>query len=499
MKINKYLIIAFIGLFSVSCSEDTMDEINKDNQNPPSKVINAKFQITDAITSTAFTTIGGAYAWNVSSFTEQIFGCGNNQLMNAELRDRLETMASTTYNNEWNGTYGSMSNLKEAIEKCAEGGLNAGEEDILGMAKTLMAISLGNLTDLHGDIPYSEALQVATIKAPKLDKQSDIYGNIFTLLDEAVTSLTKAQTEKMKNAGSQDILFGNDNSQWIGLAHAVRARYLLHTYGRDRDILNDVIDACNNAISAGFEGAELSIFNGVTCDNSWAAFFWSRYYSASSKTVSDLLTARNDERMSIYSADFFGTNRDGVPGDRKDAQSIQSLNAPLWLDNGAATIHIMSKSELYFILAESQARLGQDAYNAYKTAVEASFEDFAVSSNSNPKQRYEYSKGFIENYFVENKSLYEANPLNEIMIQKYISQSRDEQIQTYNDIRRCEYVDGKYPVTLTNPLNKIGNDNNWPNLLPYGNSDVVSNPNVKAAYGDGTYIFTKKAWIFGGE
>lgn len=99
---------------------------------------------------------------------------------------------------------------------------------------------------------------------------------------------------------------------------------------------------------------------------------------------------------------------------------------------------------------------------------------------------------------------YAAAPLSEILIQKYIAQSRDEQVETYNDIRRCTFVDGSYPVKLTNPNNtQNGGRPYWPNMLPYGESDVTNNPNVTAAFGSGSdageYIFNNKVWWAGGE
>jgi hypothetical protein len=55
----------------------------------------------------------------------------------------------------------------------------------------------------------------------------------------------------------------------------------------------------------------------------------------------------------------------------------------------------------------------------------------------------------------------------------------------------------EYPVKMTNPNNNNGG-NRWPNMLPYGDSDVTSNPNVGAAFGSGNdagmYIFSKKVW-----
>lgn len=89
--------------------------------------------------------------------------------------------------------------------------------------------------------------------------------------------------------------------------------------------------------------------------------------------------------------------------------------------------------------------------------------------------------------------------LNEVMIQKYISQSRDEQIEAYNDLRRCKAA-GENFVKLTNPNNSNNGQNRWPYSFPYGNSDVVSNPNIAEIFGTGNnagyYIFERTLWLF---
>ena len=115
--LKKFLYIAFLGLMATSCTEDTMDDINKNQANPPASVVNAKFQVTDAVVSTGFSSWGGAYAWYVSSYTEQTFGTGNNQAMKAELRQRGETAASTTFNNEWGSTYLNLENILQILQK----------------------------------------------------------------------------------------------------------------------------------------------------------------------------------------------------------------------------------------------------------------------------------------------------------------------------------------------------------------------------------------------
>ena len=490
----KYLFIGLVAILFTSCSEDLMDRINVDKANPAAETVDGKFVIPGAIMNTAYNTISGNYAWYISSFTEQEFGTGNNQLMRTELRNVSEYMATSCFNNEWNATYGTLRGLKEVIDKCAADGINHDQPDLLGIAQTLTALNLGILTDLHGDVPYSQALKGIDNLQPELDSQESIYTEIFKLLDDAIANLQ----EGGDNVGQSDILFFDPDSdlnqcdRWLGLAYALKARYKLHTYFRNRSVLPEVIAAAEAAIEAGFDGAELDVFNGVTADNPWSAYWWSRYYTGSSTTVDNLMLERDDPREIVYNLDYFGENIVGEPGDAMAAKLVQEVNCPTWLDNGAAPIHVFSKSELYFILAEAKARLGQDATDDMATAIEASFKDFELCD---PYMGFD--AGTAADYIASLPVT-----LKEIMVQKYLSQVRDEQIEAYNDIRRCKAL-GEEHIVLTNPKNMGSTGNTWPLRLPYGSSDVTSNPNVSAAFGTGNnagqYIFTEPVWWAGGS
>lgn len=497
----KYIFGALLmSALVTSCSENLMDKVNQNEDNPPLGIVNGKLQITDSEVSTIYSVLCGNYAWNVASYTEQILGTGNNQLYFVEMRDPSQTAASATFNNEWNGTYSNLLNLKMIIDKCAPGGINDGDNDLLAMAQTLYAYNWGVLTDLHGGIPCSEAL--ADNSAAKIDTQKQVYDRIIVLLDSAIDNATIAINEGQKNVLKQDFIFANDMSQWRGFAHALKARYELRMYGRDHNVLATVIAEANAAIADGFDGAILDIFNGVDADNSWSAFWWSRYYSASSTTVDNLMVERGDPREAIYNFDEWGNDIIQSPGNREQSQTSNVMNAPAWLDNGAAYLHYFSKSELYFILAEAKARLGQDALSDFNTAVAASIDDYNTASTGVVDP---ISDNDASAFVASLADRFNAIPLKEIMIQKYIAQTRDEQIETYNDMRRCMYSDGltidTYYVPMTNPNNEDGA--RWPVCLPYGESDVVSNPNVAAAYGSGneggTYVFTKNVWFAGGS
>ena len=60
---KKYLYTALAALTLTSCGEDLMDRINKDEHNPSSSSVDAKFQVTDAVVSTAYSTWSGDYAF----------------------------------------------------------------------------------------------------------------------------------------------------------------------------------------------------------------------------------------------------------------------------------------------------------------------------------------------------------------------------------------------------------------------------------------------------
>lgn len=512
MKLYRILPVVALLLAS-SCSEDEMDRINTDNGNPPVGVINGRLMITDAITSTGFSTVSGDYSYYSSVYCEQIFGTGNNQFKNAELRQLSEVAGSSTFNNAWNSVYANLLTIKTIMAKCEEGGTNAGQKDLLGMAQVLAAMNWGVLTDMHGDIPCSEALQGGALMQPKLDAQKDIYDKIFTLLDGAIANLTDAVAEGMDNVGDQDILYGNDNAKWLAAAHAVKARYKLHMMIRDTNAAAEALSEAKAAIAAGFEGMTLDIYDGTeSLMTPWAAFQYSRDYCACSTTVQSLLKDRQDPRENIYIYYYSAgealdpSNPDyyepicGTPGDESQATASGAwdLSAPKWIAYNAAgtypmypaaTTQLMSLAEVNFIIAELEARNGDDCTQALTDAVEASFAD---------------TKAFgtvamtAADYVASLSSRLSADAVKEVMVQKYLSQCRNEQVETFNDLRRCKALNETF-VAMTNPKNVNGSSNRWPLRMPYGNSGVSSNPNVRAAYGDGLYVFSEPVWIFGGS
>jgi len=175
-----------------------------------------------------------------------------------------------------------------------------------------------------------------------------------------------------------------------------------------------------------------------------------------------------------------------------------------------APVHYLSYHELQFLKAEAQVRLGQTsaAKETLKGAVEAAFENFEVNVAAALAAPSVNAYGGIDDpgndpltdadaaaYFdTKVAPLFDADPFKETMVQKYIGLwgANGETVETYADIRRLK-AEGKGDVYgLINP-------GKFPLRCPYGQDDIVANPNITKLYTDaGNYVFTENVWWAGG-
>ena len=146
----------------------------------------------------------------------------------------------------------------------------------------------------------------------------------------------------------------------------------------------------------------------------------------------------------------------------------------------------MSYHELEFLKAEAYVRLNNltAAEDALENAISAAFQKVNIGLTATDAA--EYYDDFISSRF-------SANPLSEVMNQKYIAFFEEEAIEAYNDYRRLKTM-GNNVITLANPANTT----QFPLRMTYGSGDVTTNINVRNAYGDGTYVYSENVWWAGG-
>jgi hypothetical protein len=482
---KKYKIILLLMIASISlnsCSEDVMDDINK-NVNDPADVP-SRFAITDAMISTAFSNTGSELAFYTGVYVELNAG-GFGQMYNAEVRNG-EPQNQTTFNNPWNSQYQTMYNLKLIMEKCTTGS-EKGNFTTLGIAQILYAYNLAMLTDMFGDVPFTEALQPGVIFQPKLDRQEDLYKIVFSTLEDAIINLGK--TSSYPVLGTQDLIYGGNKARWIKAANGLLARYTLRLSFKSPNYAK-VLTYVSKSFANNSE--EFKIKN-ADIPNPYFQFDNDRGYLFASKSLFDKLNARaNDPRTTGYFERIRKTS--GAPltyeffinGVSTQSQTY-SYSALLDSSN---PIFMLSYHELLFIKAEAEARNSAAVTStaSLTAAVNAAFnKDEAVNFSTTNASTYVAGLGITTN----------ANLLKEIAVQKYLSFYENETVEAYNDYRRLLAMYGSaaaHPVQLANPLNAT----QFPLRLPYGNTDVSTNNNVKAAFGDGTYVYKEKVWWAGG-
>lgn len=474
-KIIKLLSIPALLLMMAGCSQDALEELNVNKNNPldvPSYLV-----ITDAMTKTAFSITGSDLAFYASVYVEHNVGIYN-QMYNAEIR-AAEPSLATTYNNTWGSIYETLYNLKIIINKTSVGGSEENNFHTLGIAQILTAYNLAILTDVMGDVPYSEALQPGVILQPKLDKQEDIYKEVFRLLDEGIANLGRETLAA--NLGEQDFIYGGDVTNWTKFAYGLKARYNARLAFRNGGKWDDVLTFANQSFTSAAEEAKF-IYNGSSTNSPFYTFFTDRDYFGASTSLHNKLTARNDPRDETFfipypDVDEINFAPNGDPTQVQKFYGISGIMSP------TAPTYLLSYHEIEFLKAEAYARQGgasDNAETALKSGIEAAFAKVGMTMDST--------------YFADDVlPLFNANPVKEVMVQKYLSFFESEAVEAYNDIRRLKAMGDNF-IELENP----NNSSKFPERFTYGADDVTTNLNIADAYGNGSYVYTEKVWWAGG-
>ena len=128
----------------------------------------------------------------------------------------------------WDRYYPSaVKEIEDIRSQLTEEG-NTGSE--MGMTRILRVYIYSRLTDLHGDIPYSEAGQGYTngILKPKYDAQQDIYMDFLKELEEAVAQIGASTT-----MGKSDLIFQGNTTKWKAWGNSMMLRLALRLHKAD--------------------------------------------------------------------------------------------------------------------------------------------------------------------------------------------------------------------------------------------------------------------------
>lgn len=479
MKTPRYFLMALLTLFFWACSDDIMDDINR-NVNDASTA-DSFSMIPDAILKSVYTATATDLAWYASAFIEHSAG----QWAQHHDADRRIGLAATShFNNHWNGMYDNLNILRMIRERTSPGGPEENNLNALGIAQVLTAYNLAVLTDFWGDVPWTEAVTPGNYK-PKFDKQSEIYNNhIFNLLDQGIASLQAAinQPAGSPNLGVFDYIYGGNNQKWIMAANSLKARYHMRLSNVDEQAASKALAAINDGFASAADNFIFAKYEATERgENPWYQFRFQRSHLAVSSTLFDLMDERDDPRMDVWFSKVGGEFVPAPPGQADRVQGGTYSESLITYDpddipgSRMRPTPLMTFHELKFIEAEARQVSGGDYAESLQEAIRGSFVFHGLTAAQ------------ADAYFnSEVASRLQADPYNEIMIQKYIAMYEHEAQEAYHDYRRTEIP------TLHNPANiTVG----FPHRYQYGNSEESNNPENFIDVN----IYRDKVWWAGGN
>lgn len=207
---SRYAQAAALALGLASCSKDTFLDVNTNPNNPASVTPSA---LLNGVEVTTGFTAGNDLGRVADLLVQHTAGIAN------QPRNYDTYLLRGNYDNQWNNELygGSLVNAQQIINLT-----QASSPAYAGYAKILKAYNFALLTDLWGDVPYSQALQgnLATPNLqPRFDKQEDIYkGNqtlgiqsLFDLVREGLADLDKPS---ILRPGTDDLMYKGATAKW---------------------------------------------------------------------------------------------------------------------------------------------------------------------------------------------------------------------------------------------------------------------------------------------
>lgn len=409
LNITKTVLILFLTLTSISCSNWIDSDLNTDPDSPSDVPM---YLLLPAIQqSMGYTLMGNDIVKTTGCWTQQFDGIANQAY--TETRYQL---TSADVNNLWNSIYIEMFNNSNIIIEKAD--IEGSESpNFKGVAQVLVATTLGVTTDLFNDIPFSNGIQGSNnILKPTYDTQEKIYDTIFNIIDDAIINLNNTNNVFSVNG---DVIYDNDVDQWKKAAYSIKARHLLQLSNVNG---NSAYSDALSAVEDGFQSNadDFLVPWEAANHNPLFQYIEQRGNIRMASTLVNMLIDNDDPRLPFYVAEDAEGNYTGSDSGSENADASEPGD---YIAGAEASSILMTFSELKFIEAECLFMLGQTgAQEAYEAAVAASVSRVTGEAHST--------------WLADNINGIPVT-LENIIIQKYISGFGTN--QPYSDWRRTGY------------------------------------------------------------
>lgn len=439
---NKLIKILSVGLltilFTTSCS-DWLD-VNTDPNNP-----------ADATMELVFTAGVFEVAANVGGYYNLLGGMWSQYYTQSNAANQYKYIDgyicdAQDFQSNWSEMYaGALNDLQYTIKK-AEAAENW---SMYLMATSMQVYAWQMMADLYDEIPYSEALLGSDYSSPEFEKGSDIYADLISKLDNALSKdLSSPKSVLTTNQKSQDQVFGGDISKWIQFANTLKLKiYLRQMYANPSVAQAGVASIMTSGAPILNEDAMLDIFiDEKNKDNPLYSSDRTNLNVSTnlraSATFFNYLDNNNDPRFSNYFDNSPGGTK-GTPLPQGGFDIISTVmnptNIAVFHLEPTTPVYFFSLAEIKFMLAELAAKgwIAGSAKSYYDEGVMAAFNRFGLDGSSFIASggAYEYPNSADFN-----------NNQEAIITQKWISMAGTQGIEAFFETNRTHY-----PAVSTTP------------------------------------------------
>lgn len=385
--------LAFSALSLVSCTKN-FDDLNRDPTRPTT--ITPEALITSAEKSASDVMYNNFVNGRVGMLGSQYWSHSNGDGMYARY-----FLDEGTNNLLWSLYSSALTNLDEII-KMREADPEAVTANSAAIANILSVWIFQVLTDVYGNIPYSEALKGINNFTARYDDSRAIYDSLVARIDRQLPLLDPG----LASFRSGEKIYNGDVTKWRKLANSLKLRIGIRMADAYPDVAKGIVES--------------AIAGGVIDDNSSNALF--PYLSAApdqfpysqlqggsmlldykmSKTLVDFMGELSDPRLPKYArpADADGEYHGLTYGLANQPENVNNAfsypgTRPYSPDFPGI---IMTKAEVDFAMAEAAARgwaAGLTAAQHYENGIRASMAFWQVTDQqaiANYLDKVEYSQ-----------------------------------------------------------------------------------------------------------
>ena len=395
---------------------------------------------------------------------------------------------SGSYQSIWDGFY---ANGLQDFDFLIKQGQANNNPNLQAVGLVMRSYFFSVLTDLYGDIPYSEALQLeSNILTPKYDPQQDVYKGLLADLKRANDLISTSGP-----AVNGDVIYEGDMEKWQKFANSLRLRLAMRIIDADPTLAKaEVAAVLGNSTALLSSNEDNAQFNFLSSASNTNPIYFNRLTRDDhrvSRSITSRLSKLNDPRLGIYanhpesgdSTAFYRGVRNGLTTVQASALGPLTSTSKVGSAFTAADAPgvLMTYAEVLFFKAEAIARgvVTGNAATEYNAAIRASLAQYGITGAA------------ANTYIAQPTVAYNAaNFKQSIGTQKWIA-LYGQGVEAWSEWRRLDYP--QLPVAA-NPAGAA--QGKIPVRFRYPNNEQTTNAASRAAALDrqGPDLITTKLW-----